>query len=57
MFRGIEAKISHELANNRLCADTFWSLLDALYECNITSIGCPAHKNNTTVELLLSYIC
>ncbi|KAH7931809.1 hypothetical protein HPB51_029691 [Rhipicephalus microplus] len=56
MFRGIEAEISDELANNQLCADTFWSLLDALDECNIISVGCPAHKNITTAEVLHSYI-
>ncbi|KAH8026343.1 hypothetical protein HPB51_020049 [Rhipicephalus microplus] len=56
MFRGIEAKISDELQKNRLCSETFWSLLDALEDCDITSVGCSVHKVTTTAELLHSYI-
>ncbi|XP_075751693.1 uncharacterized protein LOC142817793 isoform X2 [Rhipicephalus microplus] len=56
MFRGIEAKISDELQKNRLCSETFWSLLDALEDCDITSVGCSVHKATTTAELLHSYI-
>ncbi|KAH6921093.1 hypothetical protein HPB50_027921 [Hyalomma asiaticum] len=56
VFRGIEAKISDELQENRLCSDTFWGLLDALEDCDITSVGCSVHKVTTTAELLHSYI-
>ncbi|KAL3223273.1 hypothetical protein MRX96_027682 [Rhipicephalus microplus] len=56
MFRGIEAKISDELQKKRLCSETFWGLLDALEDCDITSVGCSVHKVTTMAELLHSYL-
>ncbi|KAH8008928.1 hypothetical protein HPB51_007593 [Rhipicephalus microplus] len=56
MFPGIEAEISDELQKNWLCSETFWSLLDALEDCDITSVGCSVDKVTTTAELLHSYI-
>ncbi|XP_077556947.1 uncharacterized protein LOC144170810 [Haemaphysalis longicornis] len=56
MFRGIEHKVSDQLQRNRLCSDTFWTLLDALRDCDVTSVGCPVHKDTTTAELLRLYI-
>ncbi|KAL3225051.1 hypothetical protein MRX96_026146 [Rhipicephalus microplus] len=34
-------------------SETFRSLLDALEDCDITSVGCSVHKVTTTAELLV----
>lgn len=56
MFQGIESQISSMLEKNCLCVDTFWTLLDAIKDCAVSSIGCSAHKDILTGELLHSYM-
>ncbi|CAN7938465.1 unnamed protein product [Ixodes hexagonus] len=56
MFRGIENKISSMLKEKQLCVDTFWNLLDKIEGCDVSSVGCSAHKDTLTAELLQSYI-
>lgn len=56
MLKEIEHQLAAALKENKLCSDMFWLLLEALESCHISRLGCEAHKDTFTSELLMSYV-